>query len=226
MSLACFMDIPHNKLINNHYYYLNAEGSQYYTCGAWKLRVNTTGYRIWIPQQREFAYEPAEMRTRFIYNRMHKVIYREKREGLCDIGVPSLGRLIVRYRRGIMESCLRSLERDLERRGDSVRENEYFDEWEIDLGDWEWKAGKGYEGWLVRERKRLEDRREYSEYNVWVDMELGREEPIKQETVEEENTTQRFIENVIIKQENTTEQGFIKKEVVESIFIKKEIMED
>ncbi|KAF7870562.1 hypothetical protein EAF04_004306 [Stromatinia cepivora] len=156
MSLAYFMDIPPNELTtkkngakfysfsNDHYYYLNPDGSQLYACGSWKLRINTIGYRIWIPQQRESAHEPAEMRTRFIYNRTHNVIYRETRDCLRDIGAPSLGRLIVRFQRGIMESCLQSLEG----RGGSARESQYFHGLEISLEDWGWKVGKGYEGWL------------------------------------------------------------------------------
>ncbi|KAJ8066901.1 hypothetical protein OCU04_004286 [Sclerotinia nivalis] len=260
MSLAYFMDITPDKLTtnkngaqfysfgNDHYYYLNPDGSQLYACGSWKLRINTIGYRIWIPQQREFAYEPAEMRTRFIFNRTHHVIYRETRECLRDIGAPSLGRLIVRFRRGVMESCLQNLEE----RGDSARESQHFHGLDIDLDDWEWKAGKGYERWLLEERKRLEDGGLYSEYNVWVDTELERvrrdmgyemgkestkvegvkEEPMKQEAIEEENTKQQFIKNDIvkqediIKQENTTEQDSIEKEVTEPMFIKKEIIED
>ncbi|KAG4026761.1 hypothetical protein MFRU_037g00720 [Monilinia fructicola] len=182
MSLAYFMDIPsdrfsiqadgtryYNFCEDGHYYYLHADGSQFYAYGSWNLRIDTIGCRRWTPEQREFAYEPDEMCSRFIFNREHDLIYSETREKCRDNGAPSLGKLM-------MESGRRHWQPHLQRLQDQIgqantpQELQYYCMVKIDieyqLECLEWKTGAGYEAWLKEERQRLQNMGSYSEYNI------------------------------------------------------------
>ncbi|TGO21918.1 hypothetical protein BPAE_0193g00040 [Botrytis paeoniae] len=217
MSLAYFMDIPPDELRTRpngvkyyyfcewgHYYFLNPDGSQLYAYGSWKLRINTSGKKYWIPEQREFAYEPDEMNARYIFNYAGEVIFRETRDFLRDIAAPSLGTLIMRYHRGAAQAYLD----DLENRIDSVNGRE----------DWE---------------QMKKDKGQYTEYNVWVDDELKRvmkdngvedikEESIGEATIKKENVRIEDVKEEIIKEE-PTEEVFIKDKFSDEVFIKRNV---
>lgn len=162
------------------------------------------------------------MNSRFIFNVKCQIIYRETRECLRDIGAPSLGQLIERYHKGIVQSCLNYLED----RGLSAQERQYYHGIAIGMEEklpyLKWKVGAGYQEWLQKGRRQLELKGSYSEYNVWLDMELERvardmdPEMIKEEAIKKENAEQG-----IIKRENDKEVA-IKQELTEEVFIKPE----
>ncbi|TGO50866.1 hypothetical protein BCON_0174g00120 [Botryotinia convoluta] len=197
-----------------HYYFLNPDGSQLYAYGSWKLRNNTSGKRYWIPEQREFAYESDEMNARYIFSFAGEVIFRETRDCLRDIAAPSLGTLIMRYHRGAAQAY----SDDLENRIDSVNGRE----------DWERMKKVA----VVGERKRSQDKGQYTEYNVWVDDKLKRVmkdndiEDIKEESIEEtaikqDNVKIEDVKEEIIK-EKPTGEIFIKDEFSDRVFMKTE----
>ncbi|KAF7898611.1 hypothetical protein EAF00_005057 [Botryotinia globosa] len=262
MSLAYFMDIPPNRLTtrvpsplpstahqiltslqltgvkyysfgeDGHYYYLNPDGSQLYAHGSWKLFINTSGHRYWKPLQPEFACNPEKMNARFVYNFSHKLIYRETRDCLRDIAAPSLGTLIMRYNQEVVQEHLDKL-------GSRINSDIRRQHWErVKKAAWdelvylEWKTGLWYGEWLEKERKRLQDKGQYSEYNVWVDDELKRVmkdndvEDIKKESIEERAIKQDNVEIEAVKEEiikeKPTEEVFIKDEFPRKVCIKTE----
>ncbi|KAM0125359.1 hypothetical protein ACHAP3_009796 [Botrytis cinerea] len=209
------------------YYYLNPDGSQCYAYGSWKLFINTNGQRRWIPLQREFAYSPEKMNARLIYNFSGQLIYRETRDCLGYVAAPSLGTLIMRYNQEVVQEYLDTLECRI----NSVIRRQHWERvkkvaWD-EIIYLEWKTGLWYGEWLEKERKRLQDKGQYSEYNVLVDDELKRVmrdngvEDIKEENVEEGTIEQENVKKENVKKENVKKEN-VKKENVKKENVKKE----
>ncbi|KAF7954582.1 hypothetical protein EAE96_005702 [Botrytis aclada] len=166
------------------------------------------------------------MNARCIYNFRGKLIYRETRDCLRDIAAPSLGTLIMRYNQEIVQECLDKL-------GSRVNSVIRCQHWErVKKLAWdeliylEWKTGLWYGEWLEKERKRLQDKGQYSEYNFWVDDELKR---VMKDNVVEDIKEER-IEEMAIKKENDkmedVKEEIIKKEPTGEIFIKSEFSDE
>ncbi|KAM0160360.1 hypothetical protein ACHAPG_003020 [Botrytis cinerea] len=204
MSLAYFMDIPPDKL---------------------KTR------RRWIPLQREFAYSPEKMNARLIYNFSGQLIYRETRDCLGYVAAPSLGTLIMRYNQEVVQEYLDTLECRI----NSVIRRQHWERvkkvaWD-EIIYLEWKTGLWYGEWLEKERKRLQDKGQYSEYNAWVDDELKRVmrdngvEDIKEENIEEGAIEQENVKKENVKKENFKKEN-VKKENVKKENVKGEIIKE